>query len=314
MGLLDWFKKDTKSATVIPEEHVSAVHEGPAVKVPPHDIIHEGELLNPDRLTKSDNATAKTEEKKSFLNSSGFIKAKGITKIAFGALVLLQPHYAFLIAASACTAWVGYSTVESFRDPKNKGSFFEKLKNAAGKETGAMIGLLAPYVGIAIAAFGGLSYLSNHAQGAQGFFQGGLMATAIGTVGLPALGVACVADGLVNTLGYESHFFSKAYELTLGLFKGARKLIGIAESGPDKQKEVANAMVHQTHGASKHIQQEARGVAQDLAPHAQTITDNLAGHKTPHTLMSRVTGFLGSFTHREDQRRNEASQNERTRE
>lgn len=262
-------------------------------------------LLTKLDIEKETIAEHKEPEKKSFFNSPGFIKAKGITKIAFGALVLLQPHYAFLIGASACTAWVAKSTFEAFTDPNNKGSFAEKLKNAAGKEVGAMIGLLAPYVGIGIAAFGGLSYLSNHAQGAQGFFQGGLMATAIGTVGLPALGVACVADGLVNTLGYESHLFSKAYQLAVGLFKGARKLIGIAESGPDKQEKVAQVMTSQTKNLSNQIMHGATEVARDVQPNLQNMTDNLSGQ--PKTFVGKVTKFLGSFVQKEDERRAQQS-------
>ncbi len=253
---------------------------------------------------------AKTEtEDKSFTHSSAFIKAKGIAKIGFGAFVLLQPYWAFAIGAVACTAWVASSTVSAFRDPKTQDvPWTTKLKNALGKETGAMIGLLAPYVGIGIAAFGGLSYLGNHAEGAQGLFQGSLMATAVGTVGLPVLGCAFIADGLVNSLGYETHFMSKGLSFVSHAYSKTKQLLGIAESGPDKQKEVIHHITQQSLVAGQMASKGAHEVGAQIAPTARNIVNNAkeAGAlskesaqtaqnaiENPHGIMDKFKSMIG---------------------
>ena len=240
--------------------------------------------------------TTETEKTKSFFDSKAFIKAKGVGKIAFGALVLLQPHYAFLIGASICSAWVLSSTIEAVRDPENKGTLWEKIKNSAGKEAGVMIGLLAPYVGIGIAALGGLSYLSNHAEGAQGFFQGGVMATAVGTFGLPILGCAFVAEGLINSLGYEANFMAKGYSFAKGLYNSAKKVITMAEKSPDNQKSVIQTMHNDAKNTKNLIAKEAEQLKGPIQEAVSTIASNAkdsrVGINESHGMISAVKSFF----------------------
>lgn len=239
------------------------------------------------------------EPPKSFFNSPTFVKAKGVGKIAFGALVLLQPYSAFLIGASVCSAWVLSSTVEAVRDPKNKGTLWEKIKNSAGKEAGVMIGLLAPYVGIGIAAFGGLSYLSNHAEGAQGFFQGGVMATAVGTFGLPILGCAFVAEGLVNTMGYDANFMAKGFSLAKGLYKSATKVLGMAEKNPDNPKEVMKEAHKDVINAKDAITPEAKKLAEHAKNAGKAIASNANEAGVPLPNHNGIMGTVKSFFFRE---------------
>ena len=251
----------------------------------------------PKVIDKEANTTV--EQPKSFFNSPTFIKAKGVGKIAFGALVLMQPYSAFLIGASVCSAWVLSSTIEAVRDPSNKGSLWEKIKNAAGKETGVMIGLLAPYVGIAVAALGGLSYLSNHAEGAQGFFQGGVMATAVGTFGLPILGCAFVAEGLVNTMGYDANFMAKGFSLAKGLYKSTTKVLGMAEKNPNNPKEVMKEAHKDVINAKDAIVPEAKKLADHVKDASKTIASNANDAGIPLPNHNGIIGTVKSFFFRE---------------
>ena len=122
------------------------------------------------------------------------------------------------------------------------------------------------------------------------------MATAVGTFGLPILGCAFVAEGLVNTLGYEANFMAKGYSLAKGLYNSAKKVIGMAEESPDNQKAVIQAIHKDVKQAGNEIAPEAK----KLAGHAQKAASTIAAHAKdaeapvlePHGMMDTVKSFF----------------------
>ncbi|MEK6733496.1 MAG: hypothetical protein AABY27_00085, partial [Pseudomonadota bacterium] len=50
------------------------------------------------------------KDKASFWDNPTVVKAKGVAKIGFGALILLQPHYAFLIGGALCASTIAAIT------------------------------------------------------------------------------------------------------------------------------------------------------------------------------------------------------------
>jgi hypothetical protein len=251
-------------------------------------------------------ATIEVPEQKP--NSPWWIKTKGLGKLAFGALVLLQPHYAFLIGMGTCTAGVA---VHAYRkhperswggfmsDMWNKpGEVWKDVKDAFSMEAGATLGLLAPYAGMAIAAFGALSYLGGNAQGVEGVFKGAAMATTVGTVGLPIIAGAFMVEGLCNSLGHDVNLISRGFGLAKSLVQGVQKIVGFAERNPEAPSQAVGAAVKEVSKGVKAVSGVAIEAAQAAQPTlenvARTVNDTPAAKQTLKDVKS--SSFVGRFT------------------
>lgn len=206
--------------------------------------------------------TKKNEEQ---VNKPGlFLKLKGAAKLGFGAFCIFNPHIAFGIGAVTCAGLIAGKIANNLQGRPLKqmwtdlsdGTFTKNLKNVAGMGFGAAVGLAAPYVGMALAAVGTLSFLAKNPAGIEGLFQGGAMATAVGTVGLPAIGVALCVDGMANALGYEPNLIGRSYSFVKGMFSSLGKVSQTAEANinaPEKSLDKAVQEVQKAKTAAQEI-------------------------------------------------------------
>ncbi len=186
------------------------------------------------------------QQERSFWERSEVIKFKGVAKVAVGALVVLQPHYALLIGGTICAGGIGASIynkvrhrswsrmAEDFRD----GTFWTELKDTLGMGAGSSIGLLSPATGLAVAAAGAISYFVGSGQGVEGLFKGGFMASTVAMT-LPVIGAAFIAEGLANVvMGKDYNLIRKSLEYSKSVFKSVAKFVGIAEVSKEQPKAV----------------------------------------------------------------------------
>jgi hypothetical protein len=225
------------------------------------------------------------EKPKSFMDSPTFTKLKGGAKIALGGLILLQPQYAIIIGGTICAGAIAGKVIQNIKGRdlatlKNDlfdGTFTKNLKDVMGMGAGATMGLIVPYLGVALAGIGALSFLARHPEGIDGLFKGGALATAVGTVGLPLVGGAFLAEGIANSLGYEPRLIGRSLEYAKGICMSAAKIIGIAEKTPDQPTQALNAAVKETVNGAKAIAPDVQQAAAVLSKEAAKVQDTIRG-------------------------------------
>ncbi|MEK6733844.1 MAG: hypothetical protein AABY27_01920, partial [Pseudomonadota bacterium] len=194
------------------------------------------------------------------------------------------------------------------------GPFLRELKDTLGMGFGAFVGLMAPYVGVGLAAFGALSFLAGNPQGVEGIFKGGAMAATIGTVALPALGALLVAEGVVNGLGFNYSLIGKGTELIKGACESIAKIVGVAEANPKAPEKAINQGVTEvTHNVSNAVQTGA-STWRDLTGQAGNVNDKIQHSNLSQNTKawaSRFTNLLGlSHTEKAEQRKNTSEVNQ----
>jgi hypothetical protein len=264
-------------------------------------------------------------QQKTFMDSPAFIKGKGIVKIAIGGLILLNPPYALMIGGTIASGAIagkiyqnvkGRSFTQMWTD-MGDGTFTKNLKDALGMGAGATIGLLAPYVGVALASVGALSFLAQHPEGVDGIFKGGAIATAVGTVGLPLVAGAFLVEGLANSLGYDPKIIGKSFEFVRGIGKSVGKVISVAERSPNAPEKALNVAAKDTIEGAKSLAPAAMVAANTLKNEAAKVKETV--DKAPKAQEvaswgSRFTSMLssGSKAQAIDDQRNSAQTNERS--
>jgi hypothetical protein len=232
-----------------------------------------------------------------FFKRPDIIKAKGYGKIIFGALVILQPHYALMIGAGICLAGVSAITVQKLKGKTWEQIWEDKYKDAkdiAGMSAGAALGLVAPYAGIALAGAGVLNYLSGRG-GFEGISQGGVMAVAVGSVALPFVGGIIVVEGIANAVtGKDLPIIGKSIELSKNLLVGVGTLIGVAHNNPDKPVKALNEGINMASSAKTTINpmlekanEEAKKLTNDIN---KTVQDSNLENKTKKSFVDRLLG------------------------
>lgn len=245
------------------------------------------------------------EKPKTFMDSPAFIKAKGIAKIAIGGLILLQPHYALLIGGTISAGAIAGKIAQNLKGRSfsqmwtdmGDGTFTKNLKDAMGMGAGATIGLLAPYVGLALASVGALSFLAQHPEGIDGIFKGGAIATAVGTVGLPLVAGAFLAEGLANSLGYDPKIIGRSIDFVKGMAKSVGKVIGIAERSPNAPQKALNEAAKDTIEGAKSLAPSAMVAAKTLRNEAAKVNETVQQApkaKEALTWGSRFTSMIGT--------------------
>jgi len=240
----------------------------------------------------------------SFMKRPDVIKAKGVVKLGFGALVLLQPHYALMIGATLCVGGIAAATIQKvqgrsfgqmWKDVKD-GTFLKELKNTMGMGAGAGLGLLAPYAGAVLAMGGVVSYMAGNPQGIEGIFKGGMMATAVGTVALPIVGAAFVAEGIANSLGYDVPLIGKAIDLSSRALKAVGKIVGVAEKNPNAPEVALNAGIKAVNKGVTEIEGVAKNVQPIISKTAEAVNKTVQKSELPKeskSWASKFSSYLG---------------------